>query len=285
MLASAAPGDWVVTYSDPEDSTYLTSIIGKDVTKPALLGGLLNNPDGAWYYLGNGLQAVATTTGSGNHYELRIDWAGLDTSAITAPYLLTSVFNSAMATMTATVSPMLTFTDGIKSTMNGSTTTALATNSANEAGLVTKAQAQKIDALPSSFTQTQADWNQASTTAVDYIKNKPTIGKAYEGTTARSGAFPVFKNATVSGGTAVFYLTTDGTANGTALFPNGIISDSIDVEVNDATASYQMSYALSNGNKTLTVTANKLTTANILTGLLGQAQANGSVVRLQAWGY
>jgi hypothetical protein len=46
-----------------------------------------------------------------------------------------------------------------------------------------------------------------------------------------------------------------------------------------------MSYAFSNGDKTLTVTANKLTTANILTGILGQAAANGAVVKLQVWGY
>lgn len=133
--------------------------------------------------------------------------------------------------------------------------------------------------------------NSPTGTIAQYIRGNgtlatfPTLGVAYEGLTQRASAFPVFKSATVGSGVAVFYLTTDGTSGGTAMFPNGIIQDSIDVEVNDALASYQMSYALSNSNKTLTVTANKLTTANILTGILGQSAANGSVVKLQAWGY
>lgn len=109
--------------------------------------------------------------------------------------------------------------------------------------------------------------------------------KAYEGTTLRGNAFPIFKDATVSSGVAIFYLTVDGTSTGAALFPNGIIADSVSLTVNDATASYQMSYAFTNSNKTLTVTTNKLTTANILTGLLGQSAANGAVVRLQVYGY
>lgn len=109
--------------------------------------------------------------------------------------------------------------------------------------------------------------------------------KGYEGTTARSNIFPIFKSASVSSGVIAFHLTADGTSGGTALFPNGVIQDSVNAFVSDAAASYQMSYAFTNSNKTVTVTANKLTTANILTGLLGQAQANGSVVKLSVWGY
>lgn len=109
--------------------------------------------------------------------------------------------------------------------------------------------------------------------------------QAYDGITSRASAFPVFKDATVSGGTAVFHLTNDGLSTGTALFPNGVITDSVNATVSDATASYQMSWAFSNSNKTLTVTTNKLTTANILTGLLGQTAANSAVVKLSVWGY
>lgn len=119
------------------------------------------------------------------------------------------------------------------------------------------------------------------------LSNKPTIisPKAYEGTTLRTGAFPVFKSATVASGVAVFNLTSDGTSTGTALFTGGVIQDSVNAFVSDAAASYQMAYAFSNSNKTVTVTTNKLTTANILTGLLGQAAGNGSVVKLSVWGY
>lgn len=117
------------------------------------------------------------------------------------------------------------------------------------------------------------------------ISNTAAAPKSYEGTTLRSGAFPIFKTGTVSSGTAVFHLTDDGLSTGNALFANGVIQDSVNLTVNDATASYQMSWAFSNGNKTLTITANKLTTANILTGILGQGQANSAVIKLQIWGY
>lgn len=127
----------------------------------------------------------------------------------------------------------------------------------------------------------------ATTGAYSDLTGKPTVPtvQAYEGTTQRLNAFYIFKDATVASGVAVFNLTSDGTSGGTALFSSGVIADSVNVTVSDATASYQMSWAWSNSNKTLTVTANKLTTANILTGLLGQAAANGAVVKLQVMGY
>lgn len=106
----------------------------------------------------------------------------------------------------------------------------------------------------------------------------------YDGTTSKAGAFPIFKSGTVASGVIAFHLTSDGTSGGTALFPNGPIMASANAFVSDAAASYQMAVAWSNGNKTVTITANKLTTSNILTGILGQAQANGSVVNFQVWG-
>lgn len=106
--------------------------------------------------------------------------------------------------------------------------------------------------------------------------------RVYVGTTLKNNVFPIFKNATVSSGTAVFHLTADGTSGGTALCSE-VFADSIQVIVSDATASYQMSWALSNSDKTVTVTANKLTTSNILTGVLGQAAANTAVVKLSVF--
>lgn len=108
---------------------------------------------------------------------------------------------------------------------------------------------------------------------------------AYEGTTQRVNSFPIFKSATVASGVAVFNLTADGTSGGTALCTNGVIQDSVNANANDATASYQWSYAFSNSNKTVTITVNKLTTANILTGLLGQSAANGAIVKMSVYCY
>lgn len=111
------------------------------------------------------------------------------------------------------------------------------------------------------------------------LSNKPNIGRAVVGITEKTGSFRIYQNATVASGVAVFQLTVDGTAGGAALFAE-VYADSVQPAVSDALASYQMSWAFSNSNKTLTVTANKLTTANILTGILGQTPANGAVVKL-----
>lgn len=114
--------------------------------------------------------------------------------------------------------------------------------------------------------------------------NKPAIGKAIVGLTANTGTFPLVTSSTVSSGVAVFYLTADGTSTGTALFTQ-VYLNSVQLAVNDATASYQMGWAFTNSNKTLTVTVNKLGTANILTGVLGQTTApNGTVVTLRVEG-
>lgn len=151
---------------------------------------------------------------------------------------------------------------------------------ASYAATITTALGNKVDKVVGKGLSTN-DYTTAEQTKLAGL----TSPKAYEGITLRANAFPIFAHATVASGIAVFYLTADGTSTGTALFPNGIIQDSINLFVSDATASYQMGAALTNSNKTLTVTTNKLTTANILTGLLGQAAANGAVVKLQVWGY
>lgn len=106
----------------------------------------------------------------------------------------------------------------------------------------------------------------------------------YEGTTLRNNIFPVFKNATVASGVAVYHLTDDGLSTGNALFPNGPIKDSLMLNFNDAANTYQASWAWSNSDKTVTVSANKYSTANILSGILGQTPANGAVPRLQVYG-
>lgn len=112
----------------------------------------------------------------------------------------------------------------------------------------------------------------------------PTIGKAYVGTTAKGNAFPAFLSATVASGVAVFQFTVDGTSTGAPLFPNEVFTDSVCPAINDASAAYQIGWAWSNGNKTLTVTVNKLGLVNILSGLIGQSAANGAVVKVTAWG-
>ena len=113
--------------------------------------------------------------------------------------------------------------------------------------------------------------------------------QAYDGTSQRASTLAVYKSATVASGVAVFHLTSDGTAAGTALFPSGPNLDSVNLVPNDSAASYQMSWVWSNSNKTLTATVNKSVSTGLIT-LLGisvlgaPAVANGATIRLQVTG-
>lgn len=105
-----------------------------------------------------------------------------------------------------------------------------------------------------------------------------TKNTVYEGTTIRADAFMVFKTATVSSGSAVFNITTDGTSGGTAICSNGIIKPSVNIFVSDSAATYQPAVTWSNSDKTVTVAMNK--TAIALGLFTTQAAANGATVNL-----
>lgn len=175
-------------------------------------------------------------------------------------YASTSTVNSNFTTLSSWISSLGT-PFNVSTFMSSEATSSLYLASTTANGFMSATMAAKLTAL------------NASTSI------------SYEGTTQRVNSFPIFKSVTVSSGTAVFNMTSDGTSGGTTLCPNGVIQDSVNPLVNDATASYQMSWTWSNSNKTLTVTANKLTTSNILTGILGQAAANAAVVKVTVWCY
>lgn len=207
-------------------------------------------------------------------------------SSTLSSYLSTSSASTTYVAQTRTVNShalssnvILTADDVGDGTTNKAYT---ATEKTKLAGIATGATANSSDATL--LNRANHTGTQAESTVVNLVSdlaNRPTV---YFGATLKANAIFYTASATVSSGTAIFQLTTDGTSTGTAIFPNGANLDSINAFVSDAAASYQMSYALTNSNKTLTVTANKLTTSNILTGVLGQASANSAVVRLTIWG-
>lgn len=97
-----------------------------------------------------------------------------------------------------------------------------------------------------------------------------------DGATTLSNAAVITNSATVASGVATFYLTSDATSSGTALCPTGI--DFRKAEISDASNSYNFSYALTNSNKTLTITSNLVT---VILGTLGvTTAANGKSVNL-----
>lgn len=271
LLALAAPGDWRVILRNDDDSADTQQEVSQRATStPAVLGGGINSDTARWYYFGNGFTINGAPTPLGiSNYQISLDLSG---------YSPMDVGN---------LSDLLDAKESIIA------------HNASIAGL----QSQ-INTMSTTSSQVQSDWLQASTTVASYIKdkpvlgavattssytdlvNKPTIGKAIEATTTRSNSFPIFKSSTVGSGVAVFYLTADNTSGGTSVCPNGVIKDSASPFVGDATASFQMSAPVfTNSDKTVTITTNKLTTANILTGVLGQSTGNGSVVKLTVWCY
>lgn len=127
------------------------------------------------------------------------------------------------------------------------------------------------------------DWNSVSGNS--QIINKPNIPTVqdYEGTTQRLNPILINKAATVAGsaGNAVYNFTNDGTSGGTALCQNGVMLNSPNLSVNDASSPYQFSWAWSNSNKTLTVLAQKASGLAVLTfTLLGipSPVPNGTIV-------
>lgn len=159
------------------------------------------------------------------------------------------------------------------------TTTATATTSAN--GLMSSTDKSKLDGVATGATAnaTNSQLRDRSThTGAQAIST--ITGNAVNGTTAKNGAFSIIKSANVASGNAVFHLTADGLSTGAALCSE-VQQDSVALAVNDAAASYQIGWAFSNLNKTLTAVVNRLGTANILTGVLGQVAApNGTPVKL-----
>lgn len=116
------------------------------------------------------------------------------------------------------------------------------------------------------------DWNEAVTTAADYIKNKPANpnSQSYLNTTQLFGEFPVFLTGTTnSSGQVVFNLTNDGTSTGTALFLSGPITSSFNFIVSSAASFYTATWAWSNSNKTLTLSVYQTGSTNALLNLLG----------------
>lgn len=93
------------------------------------------------------------------------------------------------------------------------------------------------------------------------------VVQAFEGTTQRLNPIVVSKTAAVAGGAgnAVFNITSDGISTGAALCPNGVMLNSPNISVNDATAPYQFSWAWSNSNKTMTVLSQKASGLAVLT--------------------
>jgi hypothetical protein len=123
------------------------------------------------------------------------------------------------------------------------------------------------------------------------------LPRYYKSGTRKNNVWMYDTSATVSSGTATFWLTTNGTSTGTAVLTN-IYTESANFTVFDGSNLYNYSnFTIAADKKSLTVTVNKQAftsssglinllggVLNFLTGVVFNSAANGTVIYLQIKG-
>lgn len=132
--------------------------------------------------------------------------------------------------------------------------------------------------------------NSYTMTALDIIYPYPI---AFSSGTEKPGDYPYISSAAVAGGAGVvrFYLTTDGTSSGAAIFSE-IDADSVQVQVWNSTNSYiPASVTVDTNKKYIDVTMKQLTFTsglagilNVLTGASLVSAPNGTTVKCVVFG-
>lgn len=117
--------------------------------------------------------------------------------------------------------------------------------------------------------------------ATAYVDGK--ARKAYVSGVLKNGAFIYSTKATTASGTVIFYITDDGTANGSAVFSN-VYADTIAITTYGALGNFQPSTpAVSNDKKSITANISQIT--NVLgVATINTLAANGVDCRLYIMG-
>lgn len=168
------------------------------------------------------------------------------------------------------------------------------------------AYAQAIGGYQIPMAQVASDWN--ATTGVSVILNKPTwanvaytgaytdvsgtptiVNYCYDGSAKRTNCIPYFSSAVVASGMVQFNMTVDGTSGAASIFPNGLITGSVNVFCSDAAVPYSAGVVVSNGGRTVVATVNKAGSSFLsllgLNVLTAPAAGNGTTCNIQAMGY
>lgn len=160
----------------------------------------------------------------------------------------------------------------------------------NDSNHFTDADEAKLDALPSAATLTSnfaAKYNTPAGTTSQVVLGDGTLGTLptatvyYDNTTQRTGVKALFKSGVVgdvTAGNVVYYLSSDNTATGTALCPNNVFLDGLQLRAQEGTTPHAFgTAAVTNSNRTLTIPVSKI--APIL-GILNLNQAaTGTTVK------
>lgn len=182
-----------------------------------------------------------------------------------------------------------TYTAGLATKANVSHTHVISDVTGLQAALDAKASAAGLAATQTSLTIVQGNITNilVSTTSLasSITSLQASISASgitvYSGTSQLSSPKMILKTGAVNSGTAVFYLTNDNTASGTALMANPV---GVNVDVNASDAAYGTSWAFSNVSRTLTVTVVKPGSLLGLGLIPYTAAANGVNVNVRVFG-
>lgn len=160
LARAAADGDWAFPRWNAGTSSYDTiPVYPRNTSLPAMLGGEIGSTDARWYEPDNGLIAYLVSDGlGGTKYLLDVDPSEIlitDLGGATAAFNAkanTSTVNSLSSTVSSHTTSISTFNSlmtQINNNLTGSATNMLAqTASPSAAGLMTKAQSDKLSNLP-----------------------------------------------------------------------------------------------------------------------------------------
>lgn len=309
FAASAQPEDWRVILRNLDDTEDITIGAPTRATSSfAVFGGRKDDSAPSWYYFGPEFSVNPAPSGFGaSNYKITLDVGAI--SDVMVLYTMYDELYASKVSTTTLASTIAGLSSGTQIQTDWSqASTTLKDYIKNKPSLFSGTYAD-LTGKPTLFSGAYSDLTgkpsfatvatsgayadlsgkpSLATVATSGVyadlSGKPSIGLAYEGTTQRTGVFPVFKSSSVSGTTVVFHLTADGTSGGTALCPNGVIADSIQLRAEEGTTPHAFSaVTMSNSNKTATITVSKL--ATVLGILTLNQSATGSVIKMTAWCY
>lgn len=212
FLAFAGPFDWLITYRNDDDTDFTSTLaVERASTTYNVLGTRLNSDASpAWYSFSDDF-TFANVVGYGSSYNYKIslgsfDWhkanglsdildgkveTTLFTNLASAVAVSTSTLGTSVSSLTGSVNSMLSTMSLINANLYGTSTVMTVSNASTTNGLMSKADKTKLDAISTStiatdhtylmsiststMAQVQSNYTQSSTTATDYIKNKPTL--------------------------------------------------------------------------------------------------------------
>jgi len=202
IAASAQPFNYAAVQRNSDDDQFITTELPElyATTTPSLVASKGDGTNSVYWFLGSTLRLDPANWLSPGGKLLSVDLASVNpydignmTDLLDAKLNVTAFASSAsqiagiqagLASATGTMASIQslalsnnTFVFAVNANMFGTSTNMTVANASTTNGLVSRtawnALVSQVNGLATSTVQIQSDWTQASTTARDYIKNKP----------------------------------------------------------------------------------------------------------------